>query len=196
MPRHPQLLTLVLAALLSFAVGCGKTKTDAKKTGDGGNGKETKTTGKPMKERLVGTWTVTMKIDDEKALAQMKKDMAKDGIKLTDEQMKKQLAAAKSMFEESKMTVTINADGTSSSTMEITNPKDAKKPLMSKSEQSTWELLTEDGDKATVKITPTEGRRKDKPTEYMITFVDDMTFTVDDAKGEDAPPGTMTFKKK
>lgn len=201
MQRHPLLLTIAIAALLSFATGCGKTKTNEKKTGDSGGGPgkghESKKPSKPAKERLVGTWNVTVKIDDDKALADLRKKTKKGKAKVTDEQLKQQINFLKEMVESSKMSRTMNADGTTTFTMEMPNPFDKKKAPQKKIEAGKWEVLSEVGMKATIKVTPTEGRKKDKPMEFKITFTDDKTFRVDEATGDTLPPGgTMIFTKQ
>jgi hypothetical protein len=175
MRQHPQLLTLALAALLSFAVGCGKTKTNEKKTGDSGKGRETKKLGKPAKELLVGTWVAEPELDDAKIEDMLKKQGTKK------EDMKKAVSGVKSMVGSPKVSVKVNADGTS----EVTDSSGKGKPHITK---STWEVTSEEG--MVVKLKTVEKRKQGEETHHLtLTFRndDEYEFETDDEAMKKAP---------
>ena len=156
------------------------------------------TPAKASNDQLVGTWQMTLSLDESR-LQQIAKQaiMAKTGKQPTAPQMTVVVGYLKKAFSGMSVTVTLKADGTSSST--TTTPVPPKfEQTQKQAENGKWEIVKRDGQVVKFKITPTDGQNKGQATEFTARFDDDNTFVITDASANEIKqiPGTMTFKRQ
>lgn len=119
---------------------------------------------KPLKQLLVGKWTVKMVLDKKKAAAYMKKN----GI--PNEKIRRSVDRLAKLLNGSKLTFDIHADGTSETYSESPLPNGRKQVDKRK---DTWVILKSKGRVATVKTTDT--KTKEEST-VNVRFISDDSF--------------------
>jgi hypothetical protein len=149
-PTPLRFLVASLAILaLAAAPGCGKKddkKDDSKSsTKNGGN---TQPAAKSAKELLVGTWNVEFQVDEAKARSLMKG-------KVPENEVENQIQGLKAMAKTSRMTVVMNADGTTTSESTAPNPETGQ--MATEKDKGTWKVTAEDGRKATFVLVTRQG---------------------------------------
>lgn len=165
-------MLLLVCTLSAGLTACGG------KTDDDGEGSK-----KSAKERLVGKWEATLKLDEER----MKKMLSEQGVPAAMLDAALEEAKKQSGGDAGKISLTVNADGTSEAVMyEPGNPEPDKNP-------GKWEVVSEDGDNVTLKITDdADGESQ----EVKIKFDGNDSFTFSMKELEQAPISTPVFKRQ
>lgn len=139
---------------------------------------------KPVKDLFAGTWSVKLVVDRKKAEAMLKKQgVPADRLPMT-------IDFLKNILEKSQLTVTINADGTSSSRSVNVGPNGQKKVETSK---ETWKMVESKGRTAKIKLNRLENK---KERTIGVRFISDDAFElVDDPDLKKVPVNTPVFRR-
>jgi hypothetical protein len=139
---------------------------------------------KPIKQLVLGNWTVTLVVDEKEAEKMLTREkVPKDKIPAVIKQLR-------STLERTKTTVHIKADGTSVAIATVPDPNGGKKPVLER-EVEKWELTETKGRLASVKLTGTQGEKKGQSRIVKVTFLNDDAFRLD----EDAELKNLPVKK-